>query len=52
MDVKGLQSCLTRKVLINEPMKDHTTWKIGGGADYFIEPINVDELIGALQLYK
>ena len=49
MDVKGLQSCLTRKVLINEPMKDHTTWKIGGGADYFIEPINVDELIGALQ---
>ena len=48
MDIKELQSCLQREVLIKEPMKDHTTWKIGGPADCFIEPATVDELIHAL----
>ncbi|WLR43623.1 UDP-N-acetylmuramate dehydrogenase [Bacillus carboniphilus] len=29
-------------LLVNEPMSQHTTMKIGGPADLFIEPVNVD----------
>ncbi len=32
------------KVLRNEPLKNHTYFKIGGGADIFAEPNNVEEL--------
>ena len=28
----------------NEPMSQHTSFKIGGGAEYFVEPSSVDEL--------
>ena len=31
-------------VLFDEPMKKHTTFKIGGNADVFISPKNVDEV--------
>lgn len=32
------------RVLLGEPMKDHTTIKIGGPADAFVEPVDVDDL--------
>jgi UDP-N-acetylmuramate dehydrogenase len=32
------------RVLIDEPMKDHTTIKIGGPADAFVEPVDMDDL--------
>jgi UDP-N-acetylmuramate dehydrogenase len=31
-------------ILINEPMKDHTTFKIGGNADYFVTPVNENQI--------
>lgn len=31
-------------ILYNEPMKDHTSFKVGGPADIFIEPDNTEEL--------
>ncbi|NTW05489.1 MAG: UDP-N-acetylmuramate dehydrogenase [Peptococcaceae bacterium] len=37
-------------LLINEPMDRHTSWKIGGPADLFIEPSGVEELKTALFL--
>ena len=36
-------------VLYNIPMKDHTSFKLGGTADIFIEPDNVSELIKAIK---
>ncbi len=39
-------------ILVNEPMKNHTTFKIGGPADYFIIPNGVEELIELLDLVK
>ena len=33
------------EILHNEPMKNHTTFKIGGAADIFVTPQNMDELI-------
>jgi len=39
-----------KRVLQNEPMKNHTTFKVGGPADVFVVPHNVDELVLALQI--
>ena len=33
---------------INEPMSQHTSFKIGGGAEYFVEPSSVSELSNVL----
>ena len=32
------------KVLVNEPMASHTTFRIGGPADYFVMPETVEEV--------
>ncbi len=39
-------------VLVNEPMKRHTTFKIGGEADIFIEPSTKEEIIETLRILK
>jgi len=36
-------------VLYNEPMKNHTSFKLGGPADIFIEPDNEEELAKAIK---
>ena len=40
------------KVLVNEPMASHTTFRIGGPADYFVMPETVEELRDILALCK
>ena len=40
------------KVLVNEPMASHTTFRIGGPADYFVMPETVEELAAVLKLCK
>ncbi|MCQ6265701.1 UDP-N-acetylmuramate dehydrogenase [Fictibacillus sp. WQ 8-8] len=40
------------KVLENEPLKNHTTLKIGGPADLFFEPNNTDSLKKAMEYIK
>lgn len=48
---KRLQDIVTAKnVLINEPMSKHTSFKIGGPADYFIIINSVQELKDVLKL--
>ncbi|MEG1501262.1 MAG: FAD-binding protein, partial [Clostridiales bacterium] len=47
---KKLQSLVREPVLFNEPMRKHTTWKIGGPADYFLCPSSIDELRNVLLL--
>ena len=37
------------KVLVNEPMASHTTFRIGGPADYFVLPETVEELAQGLK---
>jgi UDP-N-acetylmuramate dehydrogenase len=34
----------------NQPLSRHTTWKVGGPADYFIEPTNKEELTNAMKV--
>ena len=40
------------QVLLNEPMKNHTSFKVGGPVDIMILPKNVDEIKGILRLIK
>ncbi|WP_419883761.1 UDP-N-acetylmuramate dehydrogenase [Peribacillus sp. B-H-3] len=40
------------KVLENEPLSNHTTMKIGGPADLFIEPSSVESLENAMKVIK
>lgn len=35
-------------VVMNEPMKKHTTWRIGGPADAFVVPTTAEQLRGAV----
>ena len=37
------------KIRKNEPMSKHTTWRIGGPVDVFLQPESVAELQQALQ---
>lgn len=48
---KGLKG----RVKLKEPLKNHTAFKIGGPAKYFIEPKDIDDLkllLGLLKRYK
>ncbi len=40
----------TENILMNEPMKNHTSFKIGGPADLFITPTNSTQLVRAIQI--
>lgn len=47
---RKLQEANIGKVLLNEPLKNHTTMKIGGPADLFVEPNSVEGVITAIKL--
>lgn len=40
------------KIKINEPMKNHTTFKVGGPADILIAPANKDEIMGIVNVCR
>ncbi|MBR5475029.1 MAG: UDP-N-acetylmuramate dehydrogenase [Lachnospiraceae bacterium] len=48
-----LKTCLdTGRVLVQEPMKRHTTFRAGGPADYFVEPATEEELKKVMDLLR
>ena len=50
---KKLQDVINKKnIYINEPMSKHTSFKIGGVADYFIKITSVDELKNLFKISK
>lgn len=40
------------QIYLNEPMSRHTSFKIGGPADIFVKPKNIDELKFIINLAK
>ena len=40
------------EIIINEPMKNHTSFKIGGPADVVIIPKNESEVVQAISLLR
>jgi len=47
-----LHERLKGRVRADEPMELHTSFRIGGPADLFVEPVNLDDLITALDILK
>lgn len=43
---------LVGSVLVDEPMKNHTTFKIGGPADILVQPGNIEEVEETLKVCK
>lgn len=39
-------------IKLNEPLSEHTSYKIGGPAEVYVYPKNKDQLIGLLQILK
>ncbi len=52
MDYLKLFSALSKNVFIDEPMKNHTSFKIGGNADCLIAPASQEELVAVISLCK
>ena len=50
---EALEKLLGReKILYNETMKKHTTFRVGGEAEYFLMPSSVEEIQAVLELLK
>ena len=48
-----LEKLLSReRIFENEPMRKHTTIRIGGAADVFVLPLNAEELVNTVALCK
>ena len=48
-----LINCIDKeRVLVDEPMKKHTTFRVGGNADYFVMPQNAEEVKKVVALCK
>ena len=48
-----LENITDRKnILINEPLKNHTTFKIGGDADYLVMPKTREEIVNLIKFLK
>lgn len=47
-----LQSLIQGSLRINEPMRNHTTWRIGGVADIFVDPCSKEDLRRAVEFAR
>ncbi|ABO49216.1 UDP-N-acetylmuramate dehydrogenase [Desulforamulus reducens MI-1] len=47
-----LQSLVKGSIQINEPMRKHTTWKIGGKADLFLNPSDKEDIRQAVEFAR
>jgi UDP-N-acetylmuramate dehydrogenase len=48
--IQALEEANVGKVWLNEPLKYHTTWKIGGPADLMVQPDDKEALIRCMRL--
>jgi UDP-N-acetylmuramate dehydrogenase len=51
-DNQLIQMIDQERVLLNEPMKKHTTFRVGGNADYFVMPKSVQEVQSVVAFCK
>ena len=45
-------NAVSKNIKFNEPMKNHTTFRIGGNADVFVSPKSIDELARVISVCK
>ena len=49
---KMIEFLSKEQIYLNEPMSKHTSFKIGGPADIFVKPKNIDELKNIIKIAK
>lgn len=52
INLEEIRKIVKGKILINEPLAKYSTFKIGGPADLYIEPKDVDELLSLIRYLK
>lgn len=51
ISLSDIQKLLRGKILVDEPMSKHSWMKVGGPADFYIEPADREDLINILQYF-
>lgn len=49
ISISEIQSIFKGKITLNEPLARYTTFRIGGEADYYVEPTGIDDLINIVK---
>ncbi len=52
VDYSPLQEIIDGGMILNAPMKQYTTWKIGGPADCLIEPKNSEDIVAVVRFAR
>lgn len=52
ISTEELVDTIRGQVLLGESMKEHTTLKIGGSADFFVDPLDRDDLCRVVALFE
>jgi UDP-N-acetylmuramate dehydrogenase len=49
ISISEIQSIFKGKIALNEPLARYTTFRIGGEADYYVEPSDIDDVINIVK---
>lgn len=49
ISISEIQKIFKGRIILNEPLAKYTTFRIGGDADYFVEPTDVDDVINIIE---
>lgn len=52
ISISEIQRIFKGKITLNEPLARFTTFRIGGDADYFVEPLDIDDTINIVKYAK
>lgn len=52
ISIEQIRSICSGRLAISEPLGAMTTFRIGGPADIFVEPMNVDELLALVRTFR
>lgn len=52
ISTEELLDAIKGRVLLGEPMKEHTALRVGGSADFYVDPLDREDLCRALSLFE
>lgn len=52
ISISEIQKIFKGRITLNEPLARYTTFRIGGDADYFVEPADIDDVINIVEYAK
>lgn len=48
ISITEIQKIFKGRITLNEPLAQYTTFRIGGVADYFVEPVDADDIVNLI----